>query len=79
MKPTSRWRGSISAPDLQESISQLAIPGDPAALQELLEEWQMPAATIPSLRAAHRALLLAEQHLAAAYAVADAVAAGGAK
>lgn len=76
MTPT-RWRGSIGAADLQESITQLGIPGDSAGLQELLTEWQLPHACIPSLRAAHRALLLAEQHLAAAYAVADAVAAGG--
>ena len=77
MKSTTRWRGCIAAPDLEESISQLGIPGDSAALQELLGEWELPNACIPSLRAAHRALLLAEQHLAAAYAVADAVAAGG--
>ena len=74
-----KWRGTIAARDLQESVDQLGIPGDPAGLAELLHEWQLPQACIPSLKAAHRALVTAGQHLEAAFAVAESLTTGGTK
>jgi hypothetical protein len=74
---TTRWRGCIAAHDLQDTVDQLGIAGDAPGLAELLAEWQLPQACIPSLRAAHRALVQAEQHLGAAFAVAESINAGG--